>query len=216
MPVAAIDWRTRDSLWGSSAAARTVTMDDGGGAQTLEIDERSPREAFDAIATWGAATFGGSWSWTWSDAGVITLTAGVAVSATWGSALQDRLGVPASHSSSTTLAGSSRPPAFVVGTGGEVGSREWLRDGHTGDASGDGAVLPAVLSTSSRTPTIAAVVSPTGHAEIEAELRQATPARVAHVYDTHGAEWTTHALGSVEYEAEPLLTRVVFEVIETV
>ena len=61
---AAIDWRTRDSLWGSSAAARTVTMDDGGGAHSLEIDERSVSEALDAIAVWGAATFGGSWFWT--------------------------------------------------------------------------------------------------------------------------------------------------------
>jgi len=215
MATAAIDWQTRDSLWGSSAAARTVTMDDGLGAQNLEIDERSVSEAWDAIAVWGTATFGGSWSWTWSAAGVVTLTAGAAVSATWGSALQTRLGVPSSHVSSTSLAASSRAPAFVVATSPlSLGVAGVARMELDGDASGDGAVLGGVFSTQAREIRCEAVVDADVWATIESEARQARPVRVAHVYDPIDAVWYTCGLGAVTQEHDgPGLARVVFEVL---
>jgi hypothetical protein len=215
MTTAAIDWQTRDSLWGSSAASRTVTMDDGGGAQSLEIEERSVSEAWDAIVTWGIATFGGSWSWTWSASGVVTLTAGVAVSATWGSALQSRLGVPASHSSGTSLPASSRAPAFVVATAPlSLGVAGVARMDLDGDASGDGALLGGVFSTQAREIRCEAVVSADVWATIENEARQARPVRVAHVYDPIDAVWYTCGLGAVTQDHDgPGLARVVFEVL---
>ena len=212
---AAIDWRTRDSLWGSSAAARTVTMDDGGGAQSLEIDERSVSEALDAIAVWGAATFGGSWIWTWNAAGVVEVASSVAVSAAWGSALQSRLGMPASHASGRGKTGSTRPPAFVVATAPlALGVRGVGRAPLSGDASGDGAVMPGIYATQAREVDVLAVVDAATWATIENEARQAQPVRVAHVYDPIGEAWLTGVLGAVEQDrAGPLLATVRFEFI---
>lgn len=198
MTVAVIDWRTRDTYWSGTTAQQQVTLDDGGGPQSLLIDERSVSEAFDAITAWGASTFGGSWSWTWSDEGVVTITAGVAVSATWGSVLQDRLGMPSSHSSGSSLAGSSRPPAFFTpGADGAIGVRGVARERVTGDAGGDGAVLSGSHGTQSRTMTVEATISTDDWAALEGEAREAAVVRVAHVYDPIDDVWYTCALGEI-------------------
>lgn len=184
-------------------SAATVTFDDGGGPVAINIgaDSRSAYDAMTQIVDEAAVNHGGSWSWSWaaqSDRGaLITITAGVAVSATFNAAAQSLLGFSASYGSGTTIAAASSAkgtldPAVQLSVRGAWGT---LPGDET--AGGTGALRMGSPGVSMFALKVATALDAVGTGRLQSVLDAARNPRQGWLYQEHigGGTWRLAALG---------------------
>lgn len=193
--------RTRDD-W---TTAR-ITIDDGGGAQFLDLaaTDNSARDAMESIVSWATATFVPEFSWSWAantDGGaLLEISANNAFSMVANAGAQSILGWAGSYSSDTAH-GAINSCAGTLDPAVSVAYRQALPQLEESNiASANGTLRVGVAGLGLHAANVDTVLTALETGRLQSVTASAATPREAWIYQRHidAGTWRLAALGAIE------------------